>query len=1162
MPGHSAPQVPTAASRASRWGFALLFAAIASAIIAADPPTKPAPIGVKLPDGTYLWTGTPGTGERVDLSSEDWKKLLEKMEQLQKQVAIRKPLPPSECKLRVKVEKRGELPVAAVTAVLAFRTSEPRTAVAVGGKKAFPVAAKLDGNAMPVLEASDEGYAALIEAPGAHTLTLELETPVAARGAKGELGFELGLPRAAITTLTLDPLPANVKRVNLITRSPDMSAPGKPPTLVRETGVDAKHLTGAVGKALGAVESLEVTWDPPSTASTTVAVRTAEWDIACNLTDTSFDTTAKLRLSGTAREWQFTTPAGATVTVDRTSTATPGTGSSTTTESPPVVTKPVDANKPVWKVDFGTGSPAEWVLTATARQPRAKAPEAKHRGPFAVGPFAALDVFRQSGTVKVSAGPHARFLFKHGPSLRQVEAPAAMEDEGTVAFFRLATGLVPAQFQPTPLLEIEARSLTGKLIVRPSYRLKLTESGWRVTMDVRVTPVRSDVDQVLLELPTSWPTPESMDAAVDTIRLQPEGSRTAVVHLAAGHRDPFDFTLAATLPVDDSAHGNTTLFLPRFPQTPEAESQVRIEVPAGKEVRAAVHEWDGDQPSGWSHPLAAVLGADSKPLKPITAVAGKFDQGVASVDVTWQPHRPELIADLRADVDVQDRQTVVEGEIRLRSPDGFPKLLRFHGPTAAVPMPRQPFPFVPVLHGLGEWDISLPTPEPGKEATSAVIKFAYVLPAPPRPAGSDERVGRKVPVGLFFPMGVTRADAMIRVWPAASAGPQTITAGDGWRTLPPEPAADRGSLPALTLLGSGTDLSLALDLRPARNAVLAMGQVERSVVEAWGGDGGLPVQRRGLFAVRHWFSPTLEVELPGLLAGKSPEVLVNGKTSTGAHPSGVPNVVRVPLPADVDRGGSFTLEVKYPTTALRGMWDDTAYLPPKIRGAVYTGPTRWLIALPSGSTPLLFDESCQVEQRWRWLNLLPQPTAAYTSAELERWFRQVAEPDASATEEPPPLIAGEHLTFRQDVPGPVWVVRVPRVGIVILCSLVAFVFGLILTRMSAPTVGVLLLVLAGGLAATAALMPQPAAQAAAAALPGLLALTVVLVAQAAWRWYQRRRLTHLPSFTRTRIEPTTASAIVLSPVSSPSARNGLAPGSTGTAGHAAIEPGQASGMNR
>jgi hypothetical protein len=37
----------------------------------------------------------------------------------------------------------------------------------------------------------------------------------------------------------------------------------------------------------------------------------------------------KLRLSGAAREWQFTTPAGATVSVDRAAASTPGTGSST-----------------------------------------------------------------------------------------------------------------------------------------------------------------------------------------------------------------------------------------------------------------------------------------------------------------------------------------------------------------------------------------------------------------------------------------------------------------------------------------------------------------------------------------------------------------------------------------------------------------------------------------------------------------------------------------------------------------------------------------------------------------------------------------------------------------------------------------------------------------
>src|SRR5262245_12617381 len=173
-------------------------------------PPKPAPAprelpGIRLPDGTYLWYG-PGEGdERINLTPQEFQRLVDQLDQLKKQVAAKKAAAPSGCAIRARVEKRGEQLVAVVKLTLSFRTTAPQTPVALGGKKGFLVAAALDGGKLPILDTVEDGFAAVIEATGDHTLALDLEAPVTARGAKPELGFEIGLPRAAITTLLLEP---------------------------------------------------------------------------------------------------------------------------------------------------------------------------------------------------------------------------------------------------------------------------------------------------------------------------------------------------------------------------------------------------------------------------------------------------------------------------------------------------------------------------------------------------------------------------------------------------------------------------------------------------------------------------------------------------------------------------------------------------------------------------------------------------------------------------------------------------------------------------------------------------------------------------------------------------------------------------------------------
>ncbi|MBY0458297.1 MAG: hypothetical protein K2V38_13230, partial [Gemmataceae bacterium] len=505
---------------------------------------------VKLPDGTFLWVGG-ADGESIKLSPQAYQKLVDRAEQLKKELAARKPTTPSGCAIRAKVEKRGEQLVAALVLTYTFRTTQPNTAVALGARRTFAVRATLDGAndpaKFPALDATDDGLAVLVESAGDHTLVLEAEAPVAARGEKAEIGFEFGLPRSPITTLTLDPPHGDVKRVKLTTRTAEAPAAKAPAPPAR--AIDVKQLAPKAGEGgfpLGPAEAVEVTWEPPAAvAQPAEQVQSAELDVGVVLTDGYAESTAKIRLRGPAREWKRVAPGSADVSVERV--AAPS-GGGTGPIASPTVTKPSDANKPVWKVELPANSvAADWVVTAVVRQNRPKTGAGKS-APVPVGPFAVLDVLRQTGTVSVRAGPHTRFAFKHGPDLRRAELPAT-DDEISAALFRLTTGPTGLNPVAAPLLTVEVWPVEGTVRVRPVYKLELTEVGWRVRADIQVKPIRTEVAALAVEVPAEWQRLEwefdpLVVQGVGPVKGEGPGSLLAI-NLVNGVKQPFGVVLVA-----------------------------------------------------------------------------------------------------------------------------------------------------------------------------------------------------------------------------------------------------------------------------------------------------------------------------------------------------------------------------------------------------------------------------------------------------------------------------------------------------------------------------------------------------------------------------------------------------------------------------------------
>ena len=1064
------------------------------------------PLVVKLPDGTFLWLGGASDGERVTLTPQEFQKLLDRVENLKKELAARKPAPPSGCAIRGRVAKRGEQLVASLKLTYSFRTTQANAAVALGGRKAFLVAAALDGAKLPVLDTGEDGFAVTVETAGDHALVLDVEAPVTARGAKAEVGFDLGLPRAPITTLALDSPQGDVKRVNLVTRTPDPAAPTKAPEPRRLAGLDIKQLTakdGHTGLPLGPVETLEVTWDPPaSIAQPADQVQSADFDIGVVLTDGFVESTAKVKLSGPARDWKLVAPANADVSVERVSAMT-----ETSPTQQPAVTKPSDANKPVWKIELPTGSTAaDWTITAVVRQQRPKGLPKGAQVP--VGPFAVLDVLRQTGTVKVTAGPHMRFVFKHGPDLRRAELPGPPEEDRSVALFRLATGPTGTTVVNAPLLTVEAWPVEGAVRVRPEYRLKLSEAGWRVEARINVKPIRTEVDSVVIDVPTEWRGLES-ESDPEVVEGVNQGKadgpwRSVTVRLAGFFKQPFTVVLVGTVPVAPGGR-DAVIPLPRFPKAVERDATITATVPEGLEVHGTARGWDGDAPAAWGTPLAAVPGADGKTPKAVAAVTGKGERGLARVALTWQPYRPDISADMRIEVTVGERQVVVSQVIKLRSADGFPKPVRFRGPAEALGLTAKPALDAPAA---GVWSYSPPVDQ--KEST---MNVSFALPLPVHADGP-----LSLPVGLLWPAEASRVETNVRVWVNSVTGRTVSSSAAGWRELPPEPVPNHDALPSLVLVASA-EHPLVLDVRHATPDSAAAVWVERALIEAGMTDDG-SVSYRARFRLQRWLTPAVEVWLPHAV-GPNPTARLDGAI-TALLPVGEGDGARrfrVSLPEGT-AGRAAVLDVQYALPGSRHVLGETVYQPPRLVSAAYSGPTRWFITEPADAAPLLFSGRAKTELRWRWRSVAYAP-AAPTRSSLDRWFTAGVEPGPEAANGP----EGEAVAVRQTIPEAVRVVRVPWVALVVGCSLVVFVVVVALTWLRTSAAGLLISVLGGAFGIGVVLYPQPATQVVAAGQPGLALGLFAIAVQAMIRWQVRRRVTHLPGFTRTHPEPSRGCAL-------------------------------------
>jgi hypothetical protein len=1059
----------------------------------ADPP-KPA-VGldaIKVPPGAIvvLMDGARDALQKIEgvwMTPEKYKELSDLIEQLKRQAAPAKPAVPSACKLSGQVESRGGQEFVRLQAVYEFRTTSPRSVLSLACQKAKPVSAAIDGDQLPDLFPGDDGLNVRVESAGPHSLTLELELPVLTRGSKGtERGFELDLPGSPITILKWD-APRGVSKLSL---------GGK--------RFDADRLRG--GEALGGVKSLDVAWETPA-APAAEPPPTSDASIHVRVEDNALFTEATLRLKGSLKEWRLLAPANAELTVEGTNPTVPG-PETVPLDPPPTVVRPNDPSKPpVWLIQFPDAAPRELTVKASLRTPRPKNP-----APVPVGPFALLGAARQQGVIAVGAPAHLGVTPKPRVELRRRDPVGDDPNAETVYSYTLQA--TQGNQTPPPPMELEVRTLEGRVQTQTTHRLRLVDGGWRLETEVQATPFRTEVEAVEIEVPAELQNldvgPPRLVEGVRPLRELGPQRRLVQVRLAGPQREPFRFKLEGFYPLAPSAQ-DAALNLPRPRQTYDRDGQVSASVSEGIELHGRVTEWDGDRIEEPGRLLAVSAPARSATGGPPPVTLGATCRLTpARVTLAWKPFRPELTAESVADVTLLDRQAVVSQTIKFKYTPTAPRQVRLRG--AGMSGLRLTQGAGAVEAGVpGEWLVNLPA----DSRADFALTFAYYFPLPEMPRPGAE--GVRVVVPVLAPDGTDGWEARARVWaPPGTAGHWQPALGDGsWQEQPLEAVAGRDRLPALVARGGSVGQPLSLSLTTVNGGSMAGVMIERALVQAVLNEGGGQTVR-ARYLLRRWSAPTIEFELPAPAAALNLEARVDDQLADWRDDADG-RVVRLPLLPE-RAGKPLVIELRYQLSADgaggfggRSVRRDVPM--PRPRGPVFLGTVAVQVGMPGSWVALAPGPSATFDARWGWHRGLLTPRAGQSTADLDSWFRAGVEPLPESPTLPP---GEEYLVARQAAFTPLTLYVLPRGAWLLGCSLLVLVGGLFLSLLR-PARGVFwsALMLTGAVLAFAAFSwPQPAGQFFSGAEPGALALGLVTGGLALLHRRYRRRVENMSAFSR------------------------------------------------
>lgn len=1064
------------------WLFQAFVLALATGIVCAQGTSKPA---------DPAKNATPREPGAVLLTPEKYKELLDQIDKLKKQAS---PEPPSSCKIAGRVDGN----IVHLTVEFEFRTLQPRTLVALGCQKAQLSAAVLDDGRLPLLPPpGEEGYVVQVETPGQHRVVLTMDLPVTAK--ETDRSLDLNLPRAAINILDHFEIPGALSDVRVISHEDKRQFQQVVPAHSLRPGNDQRKPL-----ALGAISKLEVAWRVPAPPPTGEPVREVRGDVEVRVDDnyitTRADLTLKLR-SGQTDHWRILAPASTVMEP-----VVPA------GEKPPTVTPPSDAKLPIWTLK---GEPANKALQLTLRIRQLRTGKI-----IPVGPFAVLNAERQQGTISVIAPADVRLRYHLRGDISQSEVPEERRQEGNVVasftYYSLPVPVKPKDPVLTPLdLEIEA--IKGAVETRVFHTLKfLPRQGWRITTRLEVTPVRTTVDQVVVELPAGYQEVRPPSAAlVEDVEIKEATGQRRLAYIKLAERylsgRTFQLILEGLHPLPREAAEPPTaqpqrlqLGLPLPLETQDRGAEITAEVPEGLEL--VVPESGSDTPRSGPRPIA-----------------WRLDRAPAQVDLSWREYRPDLPVNSDIDLTLTDRHARIRHRLR------FPSLvaasastgraeLRLRVPVALAGRVTvvEGYKMAPTSEARTVWSVVLPEPgeREGSERGEQTVTLQYDFPLP-EPDRETRACAFTVP--LVWAEQATGGSTKVWVWSDPGVRVQALSAGDRWDELPTELTPERPDrLPALVLRCSSLAVPLlSLKLEPAEVPPTV---VERVLIQASVGDWGAQTYR-ARFLITRLTSRSLEVELPAPPASINLGLLWDNRRVTlqtvdeSGSESDVGRIVRFSVDPDPGRLPAL-LDVHYQLVSGRdaerpsGWRPITLLQPPILRGRVFVWEKRWSVRLPGGALPLYAGDGSVMEQRWDWRGWLPGPRPAMSSAELEAWFTG-GDPETRPEEEP-------SLVCRQSAVRPLSVVEVPQQAWLLGCSLLVFAAGfalyfLPLSRGQFWGVVVGLVVL---LPIAAVLWPGVLPALVYGCEPALLVLALVFVYAWVRQRRYRRQVVFMPGFSR------------------------------------------------
>ncbi len=1042
--------------------------------------------------------------DAIVLTPKKYLELLDEIARLKRLLQAEKPTAPSSCHLKGKVEDNAVVLQARFDVV----TDRPSALVALACPQAWVTSASIDGQT-PLLRFDADGFLVQIEKTGQHHVVLDLTVPLPARGGESR-GFELTLPRAAITSLELD-LPAHVKDVRVGGRS---AADPLPAGL----SLKNKHLGGGLGPA--PVDKLDLAWReirPP----TGVPVLTANGNIQVRLDASGQVTVAelKLRTEGTPiKLWHLLVPLGAEVKVapadeDRIETV--------------ETANQKFASLRTIRLKEASSDPLPVQVTV-----RAPLPKSGTLSP--VGPFFVVGAVRQTGTVVVrNPVRNLHLIFhEHGDMklLRRTEEPSG--EVGVASTFTY--GNIPLVENPQGVsgpaslswLDLDAEVVRGQVRTRVAHTLRLWSPPgdgkgdrlrWEITTTIAPSSKWSDIEQLRVTVPAEWlPTEEGME-------LVPEKDARIVAFrssslLREGPSQPV--TLRGRYEPLHPPEGQAVLKLPR-PQGTVEQCEIKIEVPRDTEVLLVNAEQTDLE-------LVKQTGPNEQTWR-----CRRIGSDWGGIEVRWYPYRPAVKAKSVTDLTLTGGRVDIRHEIVLTSPQPLPPSINLRVPAAAADGLRvleggqleMPHEAVPVS-GQAVLRVVVPV-KTGAAETRLVLHYSFS----PAEGGPSPRVGESLTVPLVVPVQATSGDTKVRVWSEPGLVPLP-TGAPGWDEQGIEEVKDRTRLPILVLHAPRVDVPVVL--RTGEQAPVYTVLVERALVRARLLENGGQIYR-ACFQLRQLAGSYIDIELPAPVPMLNVQIALNRRKVTpdivnefGRQTDGG-TFARLRLGQDLIRQAAL-LEVSYqlPPGRTGASPVRTVLQPPLLRGAPAAVPTRWLVTVPSSRVLIAPESAAGLERTWTRSRGLLAARLASTNADLEREFEETLPAELRGGNGPvdDQSAGSPALVCWQDALEPMELTHAPRLAWLLVCSLGLLISGLGLYWSARPQLSD-----AGHMAPW--FWPILAVVALAAAVGILFWPTmfwalvfgcepgaVVLLGMVGFQWFMhqryRRQIVFLPSFSRGR----------------------------------------------